>query len=379
MIFSLTAVYLKAILGVATGWIGFLEGFVEASSYATRLISGVLSDYFRRRKFIMVLGYLFVTLTRPLFALSTSYVAVFTARFLDRLGNGIQSTPRDALVGDIAPDDIKGTCFCAKQAIGVSGSFLGGIVGVLAMDYTNSNFHNVFWLAAIPAILAVIILITFVKEPKPVPLEPGEKVEEKKIKKHPIHLSDLKRLGKYYWYLMAIVAMFMLARLGEAFLSLHATSNFNLEAKYIPFILIAYNLTYALISWPIGRLADKMNRYFLLGLGFFALIAADVILSLASNLTAFFIGVAVWGVQMGISQGIFSTLVDQTAPADLRGTAFGFFYLISAVSLLVASTLGGVLAQNFGDSMAFTYSGCVAVLSFVLLLLLPQPKFVRTK
>ncbi len=375
MIFSLSAVYLKSILGVGTGWIGFLEGAVEASAHTTKLFSGIISDYLRRRKLIMAIGFALVTITRPILALSESFSAVFTARFLDRFGNGIQSTPRDALVGDVAPEDIKGECFGLRQSLGTAGSFVGGIVGILAMIWTASNFHQVFWIATIPAFLAFLILVAFVKEPKPVPLPEGELDEDiEHPKKHPIHLSDLKRLGKYYWYLMIVVGVFMLARPTEAFLTLHASQTFGLADKFAPSILLTYNLTYCLSSYPIGRLADRMSRYQLLGLGFLVLIAADMLLAFAPNIETIFVGVAVWGIQMGISQSIFLTLVDQITPPDLRGTAFGFFYLISAVAIILAGICAGNISQHYGEANAFLASSFVGILAFVLLLVLPRKK-----
>ncbi len=370
IIFSLSAVYLKSILGVATGWIGFLEGAVEASAHATKLISGVVSDYLRKRKSVMVVGFILVTLTRPILAISESFIAVFMARFLDRFGNGIQSTPRDALVGDVAPKDIKGACFGLRQSLGTAGSFAGGILGVLAMMWTMNNFHHVFWIATIPAFIALIILIVAVKDPKPVPLPEGDVGENiAHPKRHPIRLTDLKRLGKNYWFLMLVVSIFMLSRPTEAFMCLHAHETFHLADTYIPFILLVYNLTYSLCSYPIGRMADRMDPYRLLQVGFAALILADIVLAMAPNVWVMFSGVGIWGIQMGISQSVFLTLVDKSVPEDLRGTAFGFFYLISAISLIIAGTVAGNIAQHFNSvGMAFLVSSCVGACALVLLI-----------
>lgn len=376
MIFSLSAVYLKSILGVGTGLIGFLEGAVEAGAHATKLFSGVISDYFRRRKAIMVVGFALVTLSRPVLAISENFVAVFTARFLDRFGNGIQATPRDALVGDIAPSDIKGACFGLRQSLGTAGSFAGGLIGILAMMWTFNNFHQVFWIATIPAFLAFVILVIAVKEPKPVPLPEGEvEADTSRPKRHPIRMSDIKRLGKYYWFLIIIEGVFMLSRPTEAFLTLHAHQTFQLADTYIPAILLVYNLTYCLSSYPIGRLADRMNRYVLLMIGFAALIVADIVLAFAPNVWWLFGGVAIWGIQMGISQSIFLTLIDQSVPGDLRGTAFGIFYLTSAVAIILAGTGAGHIAQHFNDfGMTFLISGMVGSVALFLLWALPRPK-----
>lgn len=359
IVFGLSAVYMKTILGVATGWIGLLEGVVEACAYAVKVFSGVFSDYLRRRKTIMVWGFALATLARPILAISSSFVAVFTSRVLDRIGNGVQSTPRDALVGDLSPESIKGTCYGLRQSLATAGSFFGGIVGVIAMYLTHQNFHLVFWIAAIPAALGLIIVITSVKDV--VSEEPST------VKKHPIHWNDLPRLSPTYWVLMIIAGVFMLARVGEAMLILHAHQNFGLSETYIPLILILYNGTNALASYPIGKMSDRISRYKLLGLGFIVLIVADILLASASHIGVMLLGVAVWGIQIGITQSMFLALIADAVPDDLRGTGFGIFYLISALSLVLAGSIGGTIAQFYGEGMTFMVSGLIGCLAMVCL------------
>lgn len=370
IVFGLSAVYMKTILGVSTGWIGLLEGVVEACAYATKLLSGVFSDYLQRRKRIMVVGFALATLARPVLAIFSTFGAVFTARLMDRLGNGIQSTPRDALVGDIAPTAIKGKCYGLRQSLATAGSFFGGILGVLAMIYTQSNFKHVFWIATIPAILALIILTVFVKEPKK-HHEDKSKVQER------IRFSDIPKLGKPYWLLMAVAAVFMCARIGEAMLILHAHLNFGLSEAYTPIILILYNGTNSLASYPVGYLSDRMPRYYLLILGFVMLIISDVLLAFANNLTMVLAGVCFWGVQIGITQSMFMALIADKVPPRLLGTGFGFFYLISAIALVVAGTLGGSIGNIYGQGASFLYSFVVAFVALVLLLLFVRSSHVK--
>jgi MFS family permease len=359
VVFSLSAVYLKTILGVATGWIGLLEGTVEACAYAVKVFSGIFSDYLRRRKSIMVWGFALATLARPVLAISSSFGAVFTARVLDRIGNGIQSTPRDALVGDLSPAPIRGTCYGLRQSLATAGSFFGGIVGVIAMYFTHQNFQQVFWIATIPAVMGLLIVIALVKD--------SVSGTPHLVKKHPIHWKDLPRLGRSYWILMVIVGIFMLARVGEAMLILHAHQNFGLSETYIPLILILYNGTNALISYPIGKLSDKISRYTLLAAGFIILVLADILLASANNIGVMLVGVALWGVQMGITQSMFVVLTADTAPDDLRGTGFGIFYLISALSLVLAGSIGGNIAQYYGESRMFMVSGIIGAFALVCL------------
>ncbi|MBY0280540.1 MAG: MFS transporter [Alphaproteobacteria bacterium] len=370
IVFGLSAVYMKTILGVATGWIGLLEGIVEACAYGTRIFSGVFSDYLRRRKAIMVWGFALATLARPILAISSSFGAVFTARLLDRVGNGIQSTPRDALVGDISPPEIKGSCYGLRQSLATAGSFVGGIVGVGAMLWTGQNFQHVFWIATIPAVLAFIILVIAVKEPPRSPDEMDSTTN--KPVRHPIRWSDVIRLGKPYWLLMIVAAIFMLSRVSEAMLILHAHQNFGLSESYTPLILILYNGTNSLASYPIGRLSDKMSRQMILGFGFIVLIVADILLSWAPNIFVMMAGVAVWGVQIGITQSMFLALVADTVPDDLRGTGFGFFYLVSAVSLVLASTIGGTIAQCYNEHVTFMVSSLIASVALIALIMMAR-------
>ncbi len=373
IVFGLSAVYMKTSLGVATGWIGLLEGLVEGCSYVIKLFSGVFSDFLRRRKMIMLFGFGLATLARPLLAISSTAIAVVAARLFDRIGNGMQATPRDALVGDVAPEDIKGACYGLRQSLATAGSFFGGLLAVGAMVWTASDFHSVFWIAAIPSGLACVILAVFVKDSKKLTqVDDGGKspLPRAKEKYHKIHFSDIPRLGKAYWFLMSVVAIFMLARVSEAMLILHAHQNFGLAERYTPLILIIYNGANAIASYPVGRLSDFTDRRLILGVGFLVLILADLLLGFASNIWVMLAGVAVWGVQIGMTQSMFMALIADNVPDDLRGTGFGFYYLISAVSLILASTIGGFIAEHFGESMTFIVScgiGCVSLLMLMLM------------
>ncbi len=366
IVFGFSAVYLKSILGVGTGWIGFLEGVVEGCSYLTKVLSGVFSDYLQRRKRIMVWGFALVLLSRPILAISHTFTTVFAARLMDRLGNGIQSTPRDALVGDIAPPSIKGSCYGLRQSLGTAGSFFGAIIGVGVMLLTGNNFHIVFWIATIPAALALIILMMAVKEPRDQD-HTGQSIPHAKKPRNPIYWKDLKNLGRNYWILMAIAGLFMLSRLSEAMLVLHAYENFGLEQAYTPIVLMLYNGSNSIASYPIGKLSDRINRYFILGVGFIVLILADIILSSATNLMQMLLGVVLWGIQIGITQSMFLALIADTVPKKLRGTGFGFFYFITSISLITATTIGGSIAQFYSLAAAYKLSSIIASIALACL------------
>ena len=362
MIFGIAALYVKQILGVATGIVLLLEGFFEALAYIMKLFSGVISDYLRKRKLVMVWGFALTVIARLFFALSSSFGVLLTARILDRLGNGIQSTPRDALVGDLAPENIKGACFGLRQSLAVAGSFIGGFVGIWCMVSTNQNFQTVFAVASVPAFLGLLLVLFFVKDS-----HAEEVTVDKKPIRHPIHLSDLKRLGKPYWILMRIALVFMSARVGESVLVLHATGSFNLDQSFSHAILILYNVMNSLCSYPVGYLSDKFGRYGFLGLSFFILILADAFLGFAENLTTMMIGVALWGIQIGMSQSMFLSLIADHVPEDLRGTGIGFFYLISAAALLLAGGIGGIAEHMYDQFATFIVSGAISLVALLML------------
>ena len=361
MVRCLAAAYMRSILGLGTGWIGLVEGVVEGVSFLMKMLSGIMSDYLRRRKLMIVLGYIFMLLSRPILALFSSIYMVVLARFLDRVGNGIQASPRDALVGDIAPKEIRGACYGLRIGLGTAGSFAGALVALILMWINEADYLHVFLMAMIPALLAVIIMVFFIKEPE-------KNQHPKNLKpRHPLNWADVPRLGRSYWLLMIVVSVFMIAQLGEAIMVIHAHQNFGLEDKNVPLILLVYNLTYSTGSYPAGMLSDKLSRTTVLSIGFLSLIIGDLFLCCATNLNMIFTGVALCGLQMAITQSIFMAMVADTVPDDLRGTGFGIFYLICAVSVIISNTGAGFIAEIFSESASFLCSMIVAIVALGLL------------
>ncbi|MES2252633.1 MAG: MFS transporter [Pseudomonadota bacterium] len=370
LVFSLSGIYLYG-QGIGIQWISSLEHIVDAIAYIMKVFSGIISDYFRRRKTIMVIGFGMAMFSRPVMAFSVTFFAVgmaysiiFISRILERIGNGMQSTPRDALIADLSPQDIKGECFGLRTALTNAGSVIGGGLAVFAMYWTSNNYQQIFWMACIPPIIALIILLIFVRDSK---LKPEEMENQTKPKRHPLHLSDMPRLGKPFWYLMLIVAVFMLARVSESLLGLHANINFDLPKQWVPMVVLTYNAANSLTAYPIGRFSDRIPRHYILALGCFCLVLADLLLALAPNLTVAMIGVAVWGIQRGITESMFLALIADFVPADLRGTGFGIFYLFSAGSIVFAGIFGGMIADRFSMATMYIASGCIAAASLGLL------------
>ena len=361
-----SAVYLKIVLGIAVSTIGFIEAIVECIANLIKIFSGVISDYLRKRKWLMIFGFTLLSISKPLLSASRSTAEILFARTIDRVGNGIQATPRDALISDTAPKEVKGACYGLRQSLAVIGSTLGGVFGMIVMKLSDDNFQLLFILATIPAVLALLVLIFFVKER----MDNEHKSARKRIK-----LKDFRLLGMRFWLLILIVAIFMSARFGEFYISLHACDNLNMEKANIFMITIIFNLFTTLSAYPTGKLSDKFDRVNLLNAGFAMLFLADICIGFANSLIWIWIGALLWGLQRGMTEGIFATLVSDYAPKELRGTGFGLYYTVVAISTFFASIFAGKVSQASSEADAFL-TGAVICL-FAICTLLKLKKYLR--
>jgi MFS family permease len=360
LIHSLLPLFLVTTLGVSALAVGVIEGFAEATALCTKVFSGYLSDYFRRRKLLTGLGYGLAAISKPLFPLATSFGWVVAARLIDRVGKGIRGAPRDALIADITPPTSQGAAYGLRQALDTVGAVAGPLLAIAAMLWFAGDFRTVFWLAAVPAFASVALLVVGVREP---PALSATGADEPRVA-----FADIRRLPAAYWWIVGIAAIMTLARFSEAFLVLRAQS-VGMELAWIPLIMALMSIVYAAVAYPAGVLADRGRQSALLQGGLFALIVADVLLANARSTSIVFAGTAVWGVHMGLTQGVLSALVAANAPAQLRGTAFGIFNLVSGVALLAASVFAGWLWDTFGPALTF-YAGVVfTVLSWIALVL----------
>lgn len=348
MIHSLLPLFMVGTLGASVFMVGVIEGLAESTALIVKVFSGALSDYLGKRKGLAVFGYALGALSKPLFALAPTIGLVLTARFLDRVGKGIRGAPRDAMVADITPAEIRGAAFGLRQSLDTVGAFLGPLLAVGLMLLWANDFRAVFWVAMIPGLMAVALLIFGLREP-----------EQKQTTKrsNPIQRENLKRLSGSYWWVVGIGAVFTLARFSEAFLVLRAMQG-GVPIALVPLVMVAMNVVYAFSAYPFGKLSDRMNHKTLLALGLVVLIAADLVLAASDHWSFVLAGVALWGIHMGMTQGLLATMVADTAPADLRGTAYGFFNLVSGLAMLVASVLAGLLWDQLGASFTF-YAGAV--------------------
>jgi len=344
MIHALLPVYLVTVLGASTLTVGFIEGIAEATAAITKIFSGALSDWLGRRKLLAALGYGLAALTKPLFPLAPSIGWLVAARFIDRVGKGIRGAPRDALVADIAPAGLRGASFGLRQSLDTIGAFVGPLVAIGLMWWTSDYFVAVFWVAVVPAVLSFGLIAFAVKEPEPdASREPA---------KNPLNTAAMRQLGTVYWRVVAVGVAFTLARFSEAFLILRA-QNIGINAMWVPAVLVLMNITYALSAYPAGVLSDRINRTALLALGLVVLACADLVLALLPDLSGLALGVVLWGLHMGLTQGLLSALVADTAPSALRGTAFGYFNLFTGLAMLAASVIAGALWDAYGPVGTF--------------------------
>ena len=358
MIHSLLPLFMMGVLGASALTVGLIEGLAEATALIVKVFSGALSDYLGKRKILAVIGYALGAFTKPLFALAPSIGVVFVARFVDRIGKGVRGAPRDALVADLAPLEIRGAAFGLRQALDTVGALLGPLLAVGLMLLWANDFRAVFWVAVLPGMLAVLLLLVGVREPeRQAGAKPG----------NPISRVNLNKLGASYWWVVGIGAVFTLARFSEAFLVLRAEQG-GIPLALVPLVMVAMNLVYSGSAYPFGKLSDRINHKVLLAWGLLVLIVADLVLASSAQWPTVLAGVALWGLHMGITQGLLATMVAATAPPELRGTAFGLFNLVSGAAMLIASAIAGLLWDQLGPAFTFHAGAAFSLIALLGLL-----------
>jgi MFS family permease len=355
LIHSLLPAFLVSVVGASTATVGLIAGVGEATAAVAKVFSGALSDRLGKRKRFAVIGYGLGALTKPMFPLAMTSLEVLVARFIDRVGKGIRSAPRDALIADITPKQVMGAAYGARQALDTVGGFAGPLLAMLLMKRYANDFRAVFWWAFVPAALCVVLISFGVQEP--------DGIARTGKRGWPIHFADLKRLPPRFWLVVGTGTLFTLARFSEAFLVLKALAN-GLALALLPLVYVWMNLVYAVIAAPAGALSDRIGRQKVLLAGLGALISADLVLAFIPRAVGVFVGVGLWGAYLGLSQGLLSASIADTAPENLRGTAFGLFNLLTGVGLLAASLVAGQLWDAYGPRATFVagaaFSGLAA-------------------
>lgn len=364
MIHGLLPIFLVGTLGVSALALGVIEGIAEATASISKVFSGALSDRWARRKPLILLGYGMAALSKPLFPLASSAATVFAARFIDRVGKGIRGAPRDALVADVTPVGQLGAAYGLRQSLDTAGAFAGPLIAIALMVGLGFGIRSVFWVACIPALLAVLVLYWGVTEPA------GLSARDKS--RNPFTGFRARDYPRRFWALVALVLMFTLMRFSEAFLVLRA-SDAGLPLGWIPLTLVVMSATYMLTAYPAGKLSDRVPRHWLLALGCLVMLAADLALAFGNGLAWVFAGIALWGVHMGLTEGLLSALTAEYAPHALRGTAFGVVNLARGMMLLVASVLAGALWSAHGHVATFVAGAVLASLTAVMALAMRGP------
>lgn len=363
LIHSLLPLFMVTQLGATMIEVGFLEGFAEALSLILKFFSGALSDYLNKRKWLTLIGYTLSALSKPLFPLATTLKMVFTARALDRVGKGLRGAPRDALLSELSPPEIRGACFGLRQALDTLGACFGPLFAILGLAFFHDNIRQTMWLAIPPALLCIVLLAFFVQEPVSTP----ETALPHKEPAPQFHFSLAFSLGKRYWQMLLIAMVFTLARFSDAFLLLKA-QNLELSLHTIPFVLLVMNLVYALAAYPAGWLSDRWSRSSMLFLGSLFLIAANLLLAFSTGYNTLFLGVMLWGIHMGLTQGVLSAMVADSTFSTVRGSGYGIFYFSCGIMTLLSSVFAGLIWDHYGPFYTFIAGACVACLASLILL-----------
>lgn len=359
MIHALLPLFLTVGLGASVVLVGVIEGVAEAAASIAKVFSGYLSDRIGRRKPLILVGYALGALSKPFFALAGAPTTVLAARFADRIGKGLRGAPRDALVADVTPESVRGRAYGVRQALDTAGAFIGPLLAIALMAVFADDMRTVFWFAVVPAGLAVVFVLFGVEDRTAAP--------EDKHARPLVRPADMRRLGGAFWGVTATGVAFTLARFSEAFLVLKANDE-GLPLALAPLVLVAMNVVYALGAYPAGAWSDRTSPTTLLLWGLAALVCADMALALAQSVLGAFVGIALWGVHMALTQGLLAKLVAQSAPAALRGSAFGVFNLATGVTMLIANAIAGLLWEHGGAAATFLGGAAFAVLAAVLVI-----------
>jgi len=350
MILSILPIFLVTGLGVSVLTLGLIEGFAEGAASVIKAFSGMLSDYLKKRKILIVIGYGLSTLTKPFFALASTATWIFTARFVDRLGKGIRGAPRDSLIADSTSTKIRGTAYSLRQSLDTLGALLGPIIAIIILYLTTNNFRFVLWFAVIPAVLCIVVLIFGVKETT---------LKKNVLKKKSYFLfKNFSKITPVIWLFFLTVFILNLGHFSEAFLLLRS-QEIGLKVSFIPIVFVVMNVAYAIVAVPFGHLADKVGFFILIVYGFLILVLSNIILTLTNSIEWMFVGIIFWGIHLGMTQGLLLAMVAKLSPLELRGTSFGLFHAITGVALLIASLIAGYLWQYYNSGLIFIVSAII--------------------
>ena len=360
MILSILPIFLVTGLGVSVLTLGLIEGFAEGAASVIKAFSGMLSDYLKKRKILIVIGYGLSTLTKPFFALASTATWIFTARLVDRLGKGIRGAPRDSLIADSTSTKIRGAAYSLRQSLDTLGALLGPIIAIIILYLTTNNFRFVLWFAVIPAVLCIVVLIFGVKETA---------LKKTVLKKKSYFLfKNFLKITPVIWLFFLTVFILNLGHFSEAFLLLRS-QEIGLKVSFIPIVFVVMNVAYAIVAVPFGHLADKIGFFIPIVCGFLILVLSNIILALTNGIEWMFAGIIFWGIHLGMTQGLLLAMVAKLSPLELRGTSFGLYHAITGVALLIANLIAGYLWQYYNSGLIFSVSAIITSVGIMIFIL----------
>jgi MFS family permease len=358
---ALLPAFVTIVLGLPATALGAIDGIAEATANLAKLVSGRLSDRSLKRKPWIMGGYGLAAASKILFPLATSAPALMVARFADRIGKGIRGSPRDAMIADESPPEIRGRAFGLRQALDTAGALLAPLIAIGLMALLMSDIRLVYWFAIIPAAISFLLAWLALREPE---------IHQPSAKHSPF-FKGFRDLDKDTKRLLGVGFLFTLARFSEGFLILKGIE-IGLSETLSPLSLAIFNLAFVALAYPAGALSDRMSPRTILMAGIAVLIAGDLVLAATGGFGGLVIGVGLWGAHMALTQGIFARMIADSAPDQLRATSFGAFYFVTGIAALLASLGAGWLWDREGSGAVFLTGAGVAALAWMMLALLPK-------
>lgn len=358
MIYPLVPLFLANVLGVNKSMIGLIEGIAESTASLLKVFSGWLSDRIGQRKNLMIAGYAISTLSRPIIAVAGTWQQVLASRFVDRLGKGIRTAPRDAIIAESAESTHLARAFSFHRSMDTMGAVVGPAIALILLQLYNNNYKMVFWLSMIPGAIAVLVIVLFIKEKK---RSAAATAERPKL--------TLKHFDWKVKFFIAIATLFALGNSSDAFLILRA-EQVGIPTVMIPAVYLLFNLVYSLSSIPLGIVADKYGKKRLILLGFILFAGLYYGFAVAKSASAIWVLFSLYGVFMGLTEGIQKAFLATIIPPDFKATAFGVYATVVGLATLPASLIGGLLWDRVSPAATFYFGAATATLSALLFIAL---------
>lgn len=359
MIYPIVPIFLTSVLGAPVAIVGLIEGVAESTASILKVVSGWLSDKWRKRKPFVVAGYSFSAISKILLSLAYSWPFVLFARFIDRFGKGTRTSARDALIAESSENSVRGRSFGFHRALDTLGAVVGPLIALLAIHFLDNNFRLIFFLAFIPACIGVFLLVLFVKERK----------KEKNLS--PTFNFSWRNLDPSFKIFLLISFIFALGNSSDAFLILRA-QNLGLSVILVVLAYVLFNFTYAIFSMPAGIISDKIGPKKVLLAGFLLFSAVYLFFGLANSSLFLWFLFPVYGIYMALTEGVGKAYISNLVPQEKTGTAFGIYQTTIGLCTFFASLIAGLLWTYIGVSAPFIFGSLMALISAFLFVVLAK-------